>query len=201
MNQENSKKPMTMEEIHQSQMDIIRYIDKLCRDNNIKYSLAYGTLLGAIRHKGFIPWDDDMDIMMERVDYNKFLDIMKKDKSDRFNVINYENAYFPWTKICDGNTYIIEKDDYRIPNYALWVDVFPIDEMPEPNSEECKKHLKNLQTIKNKAKYRALTFGFARKKSFVKCIMITLYKLPLQFFSITHFGKKWNEVFLASQEH
>lgn len=60
---------MELEQIKQIELEIMDYIDKVCRENNIKYSLMYGTGIGAIRHKGFIPWDDDMDIMMLREDY------------------------------------------------------------------------------------------------------------------------------------
>ena len=65
-------------EVKKVELDILNVIHKICVDNNLRYSLAYGSLLGAIRHKGFIPWDDDVDIYMPREDYNKFLDILSK---------------------------------------------------------------------------------------------------------------------------
>lgn len=59
-------------------LPVLVFIDKICREHNLRYSLAYGTLIGAIRHKGFIPWDDDIDILMPRPDYEKLQNIIKK---------------------------------------------------------------------------------------------------------------------------
>ena len=66
-----------IESVKKIALDILTEIDKICRENNLKYSLASGTLLGAVRHKGFIPWDDDVDIVMLYEDYQKFLEIAK----------------------------------------------------------------------------------------------------------------------------
>ena len=60
-------------EIQKELLNLLRVFHKFCQDNNIQYSLAWGSLLGAIRHKGFIPWDDDLDVMMDRKNYNKFV--------------------------------------------------------------------------------------------------------------------------------
>lgn len=65
---------ITSEELRVIQMDILSAVDAFCTENNIKYSISSGTLLGAVRHKGFIPWDDDIDVLMPRTDYNKFKD-------------------------------------------------------------------------------------------------------------------------------
>ena len=67
-----------LEELHQIETDILTAIDEICRKENIRYYLAGGTLLGAVRHKGFIPWDDDIDIAMPRDDYERFLKVMRK---------------------------------------------------------------------------------------------------------------------------
>ena len=69
----------TVEELQKIELEILKYIDKVCKENSLTYFLAYGTLIGAIRHKGFIPWDDDVDIQMPRDDYNKLCEILKKE--------------------------------------------------------------------------------------------------------------------------
>lgn len=56
----------TIEEVQKIELGILEYLDRVCRDNNLRYYLAYGTLLGAVRHQGFIPWDDDIDVWMPR---------------------------------------------------------------------------------------------------------------------------------------
>ena len=66
-------KKIGIEELKELQLNILVDVDKFCRERNYKYSLAYGTLIGAIRHKGYIPWDDDIDIMMPRADYELFI--------------------------------------------------------------------------------------------------------------------------------
>ena len=76
INKENMKK-LNVEEYKNLLKELLIKFDKLCQENNLKYSLAYGTLLGAVRHKGYIPWDDDIDVMMPREDYNKLLSIKK----------------------------------------------------------------------------------------------------------------------------
>ena len=66
-------KEMTTTDIQQVSLDILKDVHSFCQKEGIKYSLAYGTLIGAIRHKGFIPWDDDVDIMMTRPEYERFI--------------------------------------------------------------------------------------------------------------------------------
>ena len=78
-----------LKEIQKIGLNTLKFIDKVCKENDIKYSLCAGTALGAIRHKGFIPWDDDIDIMMTRENYDKFLNIM-----DNLQDKNYKCLHF-----------------------------------------------------------------------------------------------------------
>ena len=83
-------------------LSILKEIDQICKRNNIKYFAVGGTLLGAVRHHGFIPWDDDIDIGMLRSDYNKFILIAKKELPNNYFVLNFdENNHFPasFTKV------------------------------------------------------------------------------------------------------
>ena len=76
MKEENRlMKEISLEEMRQLQLEMLEYIDKVCRDNGIEYSLAGGSLLGVVRHQGFIPWDDDVDLMMTRDNYEKFVKV------------------------------------------------------------------------------------------------------------------------------
>lgn len=75
-------KEIDIEELKKIEIKILKFIKKICEENNLSYFLCNGTLLGAIRHKGFIPWDGDIDICMPRKDYQKFLNIMNNIKSN-----------------------------------------------------------------------------------------------------------------------
>ena len=68
-----ARKELTLNEMKAVELGILKKFDSICKENNLEYSLAYGTMLGAIRHKGFIPWDDDIDVFMKREDYEKLL--------------------------------------------------------------------------------------------------------------------------------
>jgi len=73
-------------------MNILKFIDRVCKENDISYFVNYGTLLGAIRHKGFIPWDDDIDICLYREDYDRFLNVVKELQDERYKVLDYDSS-------------------------------------------------------------------------------------------------------------
>ena len=72
-----------------AEMEIMQEIDRICKENDLQYYAAWGTLLGTIRHKGFIPWDDDIDIWMKRKDYNRFIEIIKKELDSTFCICHF----------------------------------------------------------------------------------------------------------------
>lgn len=75
-------KQLTIEDAKQIELEILDYIDTLCKKHNINYIINYGTLIGAVRHQGFIPWDDDIDLSMPREDYQRFINIFKRKKAN-----------------------------------------------------------------------------------------------------------------------
>lgn len=118
-----------LSELKQIELDILNYIDSVCKENSLKYFLAYGTLLGAIRHQGFIPWDDDIDIYMLRQDYEKFINIVSK-RNDRYKVQSlYNDAqyYYEFAKVVDSHTSVEASDIINNGNEGVWVDIFPLD--------------------------------------------------------------------------
>ena len=84
-------KLLSIDEVKQTELSILDYIDSVCKQHNITYYLAYGTLLGAIRHKGFIPWDDDIDIYMPRKEYDKFIKLQADNKESQYSVLSMYN--------------------------------------------------------------------------------------------------------------
>lgn len=109
--------------------EILCEIDSYCRQNGIRYFLSGGTCLGAVRHHGFIPWDDDGDIMMPRDDYEKFIKGFETANTSRFRIstpYNDKKWHLSYTRVWDPNTRIIHKTIYN-PDIGVNVDIFPID--------------------------------------------------------------------------
>lgn len=119
------------EKIKEVLFNVLCYVDDFCNTNNINYFLAYGTLLGATRHKGFIPWDDDIDIFMPRKDYDRFIELFDNNASN-YKLIcheNNKNFYIPFGKVYDINVPLEE----IIPNpikIGLSIDIYPIENIP-----------------------------------------------------------------------
>ena len=111
---------------------MLKDIKYICINNNISYYLCFGTLLGAIRHKGFIPWDDDVDIMMDQVNYRKFINIVENDvefnKKYFFqNPSTDKNTQCPWGKVRKNNTcMVLEGDNPFNMHMGIWIDIFPL---------------------------------------------------------------------------
>ena len=124
-----------LRELQLVQLNILKDINNFCVKNNIKYSLYGGTLIGAIRHQGFIPWDDDIDIAMSREEYNKFLACWKKNSLPGYVFQdNKEEPNFCYTfgKIRkDGTQYISDDKDRRLKHNGIFIDIFPLDRVPK----------------------------------------------------------------------
>ena len=119
---------MTLNEIKHCELDILSYIDEVCKNNNITYYLAYGTLLGAVRHNGFIPWDDDIDVFMFRDDYNRFISSFLNNELYKLLSLETDNEYYyPFAKVVDKRTRVNEELFKSIENLGVWVDIFPLD--------------------------------------------------------------------------
>lgn len=124
----NNRK-LSLEEIKEIELNILKFVRNVCQENHLKYFLCGGTLLGAIRHKGFIPWDDDIDVLMPREDYRKLIEILKdNDKYRSISLYHNEDYYYSFAKVIDLSTDFIETQLQRpIKGYGVYIDIFPID--------------------------------------------------------------------------
>lgn len=122
-------KEMSLREVQLSSLEILKEIDKICIENELDYFIMYGTLIGAVRHDGFIPWDDDIDIMMPRDSYNKIIEYFDNQLNGKYNLVNYKNCdNYPYmiSRVTDKSTYlkVENEEDYGI---GTFIDIYPLD--------------------------------------------------------------------------
>lgn len=179
----NKLKYIDFNELKAIQLNIMDQIDSFCRQNNIKYAIDYGSLIGAVRHKGFIPWDDDIDISMPRDDYERFIKTFNA--LDSPYKVYYESETpeytFPFAKVCDIRT-IMDEYMYKKRVIGVYVDVFPQD-IYEPSSNSI-KHVQCLTKISN-----AKLFVWSKNRSFFKNFCMSVVKILLLPIAISQINK------------
>lgn len=132
----------SMEFIKSEILNILRVYSEYCSKNGLRYMLVYGTLLGAVRHKGFIPWDDDIDVGMLSDDYERLERIAREnpflDEQKRYRVLVPGDRYYPYSfvKVVDTKYVLREKNVSDKYNIGLYIDVFRIDNWPENSIKE-----------------------------------------------------------------
>lgn len=150
---------MSIIDVWYHELDMLYITDKICRKYEIKYFLSFGSLIGAMRHNGFIPWDDDIDICMLRNDYNRFMEVAPKELPDYLFLQNPntdKDYYYRHAKLRNSNTTAIRASDLnnRFPfNQGIFLDIFPMDAVP--NS----KFLKTIQYVGCWIYYKYMYFG------------------------------------------
>lgn len=127
---------MTLRDVQLFSLGILKDVHKFCTENDITYSLAYGTLLGAIRHRGFIPWDDDIDIIMPRGDYEKFCSSYR---SSNYRIVSDRSSdcYIPFARVFDSEKTYVKMSNFKWCKFetGIWIDVFPVDGVSDDHAE------------------------------------------------------------------
>ena len=171
-------KPITdISEIRAIQLDIMQDIHDFCEQNSIRYFLCGGTLIGAIRHNGYIPWDDDIDIMMPRPDYDRFMAIYNS-KGGFYKFIDYRinNKYaLPFGKVYDDRT-VLDEMMYKQDVFGVYVDVFPLDGVIDAGQ------VRKVSRLKKYLNAKKSTFG--RRRTLFKNIVMGIGKVILLPFSV-----------------
>lgn len=161
---------INLREVQLAQVEMLDQIVKFIDENKLRYSLDSGTLIGAIRHKGFIPWDDDIDIMMPRPDYDKFIKLYtQKNPYNNLLLCCPENntTFQPFCKIVDKNIQIIDESVCDQETRYLWIDIFPIDGLPE-NNKEIKRIYKKISFYNKMLYIHQYKTDFSNKSEFFK---------------------------------
>lgn len=160
-------------------VEMVEYLDKLCDENGLTLYMAGGTLLGAVRHKGFIPWDDDIDMHLTRPDYDKLIEVFRNNGNcGRYKLLVRElngNYLYPFAKLVDTQTLLIEKGGDAGVEMGLYVDIFPVDGLGN-DIKTAKKHMKKLN------KYITLNLAvlvkpWRKEVSFVKNFAIAFLRV------------------------
>ena len=123
-------KEMNIKEVQQVSLELLKEVHDFCVEKNIKYTLFAGTLIGAIRHHGFIPWDDDLDIAMPRPEYEKFIHSFQSKKGNKLfsRELPGCNISLAFARLCEmNNTYVDDTHPWTKENKGIWIDIFPLD--------------------------------------------------------------------------
>lgn len=183
-------KYLSKEECREIELNILRTIDSICQDNKIKYFMCGGTMLGAIRHKGFIPWDDDIDIALLRPDYEKLITILKtQTKYEWLKLLDVDTSgyYYTFAKAVDTTT--TAKMEDNTTEHGLWVDIFPYDNLPN-DSKLRKKYL--TRGYYYRSIIQSITFdSTAKDVKFLKRIIKMILKLYASFINPSEFTRKY----------
>lgn len=172
-------KEMTLDDLHAFCLEIAKDVHRFCESNGIRYSLAYGSLIGAVRHKGFIPWDDDIDIVMPRPDYDRFCHSYK---SDTFKLAASVNTFIAYARVFDNERTFCRTLGpwFKNGREGVFIDIFPMDAVSEDKSsftdqrDRAKKVLK-LQLDNRGAKKDLLDlFRILPFKEAIKSLKVTL---------------------------
>ena len=156
------------------QVDILKDVHRFCEENGLHYTLAFGSMLGAIRHKGYIPWDDDIDIALLRPDYEKFVKTYTS-KDGQYRLYDYRkdsDFHYPYAKIADTRTILDE--NVSMKNIGVNIDVFPFDYMFDTR-EECTRFIGTLDRLKKLFRIKLVKPG--KKNVWWKRILIRIAKI------------------------
>ena len=194
--QRDGYRQLNEEEIKEIELGVMDYIHNLCEKENINYSLAYGTLLGAVRHKGYIPWDDDVDISLKRDEYDKLYQAVLRDNDPIYKVASWENDArypYPFYRVYDARTVYENNYIENDIDLGICVDVFPFDYYTDVNKEMVK-----LDTYRRLSVYTL--YGIHSKSAGLKNIVRYLLVLVFRLTRVKTWNKKMNLLSMQAKD-
>lgn len=179
---------LTTREIQLAEKDILQETINFLNKHNLRYSICGGTLIGAVRHEGFIPWDDDIDICMPRPDYDKLQKTLQKEGNQLsqkrfFHSVELHNLNMPFTKVYDYGIQIEDERYHDKYEKYLWIDIFPIDGLPS-DDKQCQRHFQYQRFYRQFIMRRKMSWSYMLKnrpmviRNFAKTIYKIIALLP-----------------------
>ena len=169
-----------IKEIQTIELNILTKSVDLFNTNNISYILAGGTMLGAVRHNGFIPWDDDIDIFVPREDYDRIKDIFTEEKTANLGLSiktpGMENHPFPFIKIYDIRTVVIDEIISEQYPLHIWIDVFPLDHFPDSDILH-RLYLFTIRIFRTALKSKTARIGLSKGNPIIQTLFDAIYEL------------------------
>lgn len=172
-----------IKKLHDVLIEILDYFVSVCEENNLRYFLVYGTALGAYRHKGFIPWDDDLDVAMPREDYQMLLSILEKKPDKKYSIqneCNEENWFLSFSKLRKNNTVFLEsiaQDIYQ--NNGMYIDIFPLDFVADEQKERRKINSIRIGYLRHSLKFIACKKLYKQKYSITRYCLEFAFTFPV----------------------
>ena len=165
------KMPLTLQEKRDVYLGLLKELDRFCVQNNIRYYMACGTLIGAVRHKGFIPWDDDLDVFIPEPDYNRLAEIYSSNDFEFVTCFNNKVHPYPFARLIDKRTYSMCG---KFRTFGLGIDVYIIYGAPSNKKEQ----LKHMDSV----------FKYIKRKRFLEGLRDTLARNGFWPFRDLEFG-------------
>lgn len=191
-----------MTDVQKVILSIYKEVAKICNENKIPYYAIGGTCIGAIRHKGFIPWDDDLDIAVPIEYWDKLFKTLEEELPSNLYLYHSDNVkpyHFIWLKVCDKDTTFIEKSEYGIEEAfkGVFIDIMPISGIP---SRHQNNFIKKLQRLRRDNIYMRFSGNYSTKKGYIydKMFKIVRKLLPFNYFSKKYISELKNYPLLDS---
>lgn len=168
---------LSIEEAKKLELDILDFIDSFCKEHGINYCINYGTLIGAIRHKGFIPWDDDIDLSMTRENYEKFIQLFSE-KQSRYKLLSLEtdDQYFNnFIKIVDPTTKIIDTRNTKTYDSGVFIDIFPMETFNDTKVVDICYKLESFKLL-SFSKHKNIVYGDSKLKDLIRTLFWLLLR-------------------------
>ena len=190
-------KSIALKEMQKIELDLLLELDRVCGENNLRYYIDGGTLLGAMCYEGFIPWDDDIDIKMPRPDYEKLLNMADSLPSHiTLDAPSKEHCEYTMLKLVDNRTVLIEESNGIKKETGVYLDVLPMDAHPN-DSSECEKHIAKLQRYNSLFHNSLMHFSNLKSSKSIAarmkgCIYDMVYNPWKLYQKLTHTAKKYD---------